>query len=54
MKRNVLPFFLAAATCAGSLHAAVVDCDAQQRTMAGHALTEARLISRNVAKLLRD
>lgn len=46
--------FLVLILSAGSLHAAVVECDAQQRAIAVHSLTEAKLISRNTAKSLRD
>jgi len=39
---------------AGLVHAEVVECDAQQLAIADHALTEARLISKSAAKLLKD
>lgn len=51
---TILALALAIALPAVSLRAAVVECDAQQRTIAGHALTEAKLISKNVAVSLRD
>lgn len=51
---KTVTFLLALALGSASLHAAVVECDAKQLTIASNALIEARLISKNVAKLLRD